>query len=101
MQSMNQYKLSTYQALELVTVLDNRLKKADLKSFRNLGVDFSGYYDRMSGRMTSGCTKVECITSIVNYLMDKSFGPSPKDVAEWLDEKVPGWQKEIGYKADE
>ena len=91
------YKLSTRQALQLVVVLDE-LKRSDFKSARRIGVDFGGYFDRVLGRTTSGCSKVDCMTSIVRYLMGESMGPQPEHVAEWLNEKVPGWKEKIGYK---
>jgi hypothetical protein len=92
-----EYQLSVRQALKLVSVMDDNLKRADFKDFRRLGVDFGGYTDR-SGQGHSGCSKVDCMTSIVKYLMGESLGPCHTDVAIWLEEKVPGWMNEIGYK---
>jgi hypothetical protein len=93
------YKLSTLQALKLVVVLDE-LKRVDFKSCKRFGIDFGGWYDRAYGTSRSGCSKIDCITSIVKYLMGESMGPNPEHVAEWLEEKVPGWKEKIGYKGD-
>lgn len=93
-------KLTTRQALDLVFYMDEKLKRSDFKRTQMLGVDFGGYYNRATGRVTSGCSKVHCITSIVGYLCGDAFGPSTDDVGRWLDEKVPGWKKEIGIKEE-
>lgn len=89
--------LTVRQALRLVQHLDEKLKRPDFNSFMKLGVDFRGYRGAF-GIQHSGCSKVDCITSIVGYLIGEGLGPDPENVATWLDEKVPGWKKEIGYE---
>jgi len=93
----HRYNLSVYQALGLISLLDEKLKRVDFKSSTKFGVDFGGYTGSF-GITYSGCTKVDCMTSIVKYLVGESMGPQPEHVAEWLNEKVPGWQDAIGYK---
>jgi hypothetical protein len=87
--------LTIKQALSLIELLDENLKRTDFKSFNKVGVDFSGYVGTF-GERHSGCSKVSCMTSIVKYLMGESMGPDPDLVIAWLDGKVPGWQKRIG-----
>lgn len=87
-------KLTVIQALKLVVVLDG-LKRTDFKSCTRFGIDFGGWNDGM-GTYHSGCTKIDCITSIVKYLLGESMGPNPDHVVEWLDDKVPGWKGKIG-----
>lgn len=90
-------KLTAKQALNLMMLMDKSLKRSDFKYTQSLGVDFGGYYDHIACRQTSGCTKMECIQTIILPLIEeKGYGISVESATEWLDERIPGWQEKIG-----
>jgi len=81
------------QALKLVVMMDEKLKRGDFKHGHNLGVNFGGYWQSMAARQAPGCTKLECVVAVVRAIAEPSgLGIHREDAEAFLDARVPGWR---------
>lgn len=88
--------MTTWQILRLIEFMDINLKRKDFAGYQGLGISFDGYWQM--GHQTSGCKKIECITTIVNLLNGgERLAGGVKSAESWLDKKLSGWRGKINY----